>query len=605
MVKVRDFRIELDEIEAALRGCAGVGDAAVVLTASPSGKTIEAFYTAAPGSATRPDPGRLRAMLGARLPTYMLPGRFMPVDVLPLTASGKVDRAGLGTEGRRAAVTGAAPGGAVAPLEASLARLWEEVLGVDQVGPEDDFFELGGNSLLAATIFARLRDLFGIDPRHSRFLTRRLLADASLRGCAAAVGEARDGTVRRDDGDAEINFWHAAAVDLPMPARLTRSTSPVPAEILLTGASGFLGTYLLRRLLDSTSARIHCLVRADSDGQAWQRLVDQQLRYGLGALPGNRVVALAGDLGRSSLGWGEDRFDGYARRLDLIMHAGAYVNFTYPYGQLSPVTVGGTVELIRLAAAHRGVPLHFISTLAVLAGFGAAGVRRVDEDTALAFPEHLYMGYTESKWVTEQILYRARTAGLPVAVYRPYEISGDRRSGAWNLESATCALFRVIADSGVAPDIDLALDLIPVDVLAAQIVHIGTRRPAVSRTYHLANPAPATLGDMVARLRVRGYRIRTEPFVSWVPHVLRFVGDHPDHPFAPFVSMWVDRSPRSGLVLKEMFFAEHFPEFGRGHATAALADAGIRVPPVDGALLDHYLDFFQDAGYLTRPAGAA
>jgi thioester reductase-like protein len=211
------------------------------------------------------------------------------------------------------------------------------------------------------------------------------------------------------------------------------------------------------------------------------------------------------------------------------------------------------------------------------------------------------MGYTETKWVAEQVLSRARAAGLPVAVHRPYEISGDLRSGAWNLESATCALFKVIADSGLAPDIDLALDLIPVDVLAAQIGHIAMRRTAVSRTYHLANPAPATLRDMVSRMGARGYRIREVPFAEWAPEVVRFACDHPDHPFTPFIPLWVDRSPRSGLILKEMFFAEHFPAFGRAHAREALAGAGLRVPPVDAALLDHYLDFFRRAGYLGPP----
>jgi thioester reductase-like protein len=371
----------------------------------------------------------------------------------------------------------------------------------------------------------------------------------------------------------------------------------VPSQILLTGASGFLGGYLLRRLLDVPGTRVHCLVRAGDDRAARERLAAQQARYGLGGLPAGRVVALAGDLGRPRLGWDEERFAAYGRIADVILHAGAYVNFTYPYAHLAPVTVGGTAELIRLAAG-RGVPLHFVSTLAVIAGFGAAGVRSVDEDTPPAFPEHLYMGYTETKWVAEQVLSRAREAGLPVAVHRPYEIAGDLATGAWNLESATCALFKVIVDCGVAPGIDLALDLIPVDVLAAQIAHIALRRTAESHTYHLANPAPATLRDMVARLRARGYPIREVPFAQWVPLVVGFAGEHPDHPFTPFIPLWVDRSPRSGLVLKEMFFAEHFPAFGRRRADAALAGAGIRVPPVDASLLDHYIDYFQRAGFL-------
>ncbi|RSM69500.1 thioester reductase [Actinoplanes sp. ATCC 53533] len=604
MVKVRDFRIELDEIEAALRGCPGVGDAAVVVAESPGGKVIEAFYTSTLGAGTGADPGRLRTALGGRLPAYMLPGRYVPVPRMPLTASGKVDRNQLGGGVRLPAVTAPTPPGrAAAPIEAGLAHLWEEVLGVDRVAAEDDFFELGGNSLLAATIFARLRTLFGVGPGQSRFLTRRLLTDPSLRACALAVQEARDETLTRDDAGDDIDWWRAASVELPRPAVAARTVSPVPEEILLTGASGFLGTYLLRRLLEHTDARVHCLVRAGSDEQAQQRLVGQQLRYGLGDLPTGRVVALAGDLGQPALGWAAGRFSEYGRFLDAILHAGAYVNFTYPYAHLGPVTVGGTVELIRLAAAHRSVPLHFVSTLAVLAGFGAAGVRLVDEDTELAFPEHLYMGYTETKWVAERILSRARAEGLPVAVHRPYEISGDLISGAWNLESATCALFKVIVDSGLAPDIDLALDLIPVDVLAAQIIHIVMRQAGTSRTYHLSNPAPATLRDMVARLRARGYRIRTAPFEDWVPQVVRFACDRPDHPFAPFLPLWVDRCPRNGLVLKEMFFAEHFPDFGRAHARAALADAEIRVPPVDSALLDHYIDFFQQAGFL-GPASA-
>jgi thioester reductase-like protein len=202
--------------------------------------------------------------------------------------------------------------------------------------------------------------------------------------------------------------------------------------------------------------------------------------------------------------------------------------------------------------------------------------------------------------VAERILARAREAGLPVAVHRPYEISGDLRGGAWNLESATCALFKVIVDSGLAPGVDLALDLVPVDVLAAQIAHIALRRPAESRPYHLANPAPGTLRDMVGRLRARGHRIREVPFAQWAPRVVRFACDHPEHPFTPFIPLWVDRSPRSGLVLKEMFFAEHFPAFGRAGAEEALAGSGLVPPPVDAALLDHYLGFYERAGFIAR-----
>jgi thioester reductase-like protein len=248
--------------------------------------------------------------------------------------------------------------------------------------------------------------------------------------------------------------------------------------------------------------------------------------------------------------------------------------------------------------------VHFVSTIAVLAGFGAAGVRAVTEYTPLAFPDQLYMGYTETKWVAEALLGHAGMAGLPVGIHRAYEVSGDLRGGAWNLESATCALFKVMVDSGSTPDIDLPLDFVPVDLLAKQIIHIAFAQVAGTRTYHLANPRPSTLRDMADRLRSHGYRLQNLPFAEWVQQVVQFARDNPAHPFAPFVPLWVDRSSRSGLVLKEMFFASHFPYFTRDNVEAALANTNIVLPAVDADLLDHYIRFLQRSGFLVpAPVG--
>jgi thioester reductase-like protein len=338
--------------------------------------------------------------------------------------------------------------------------------------------------------------------------------------------------------------------------------------------------------------------------QAAHRIGAAQARYQLGELPPDRVTPLVGDLARPMLGLGEDDFDRYAHTTSLIVHAAAYVNFTYPYARLATVTVHGVRELLRLAA-RRGVPVHAVSTLAVLAGFGAAGVSEVSEDTPLAYPEHLYMGYSEAKWVADVLLQRAAAAGLPVAVHRPYEVSGDLTYGAWNLENATCALLRLIVDLGVAPEIDLPLDFVPVDVLAAQITHIALTRTAESGVYHLSNPSPAMFGDLVGRLREHGYPLAVVSFDEWARLAVRFACDHPEHPFTPFIPLWVDRSPRSGLIVKEMYFASHFPRFGRERAVRALADLDQPMPPVDADLLDHYIRFFQRVAFIPAPPGGA
>ncbi|MFC4065313.1 amino acid adenylation domain-containing protein [Actinoplanes subglobosus] len=606
MVKIRGFRVELDEIEAVLASSEHVAAAAVVVTGDdPDTRTIVAYYQ--PAGAETTD---LREYLAARLPRFMLPARLVARERLPLAATGKVDRAALATG--HPAVPAVSRRPPVTPIEVGIARLWVDVLDADpdEISLDDSFFDLGGNSLLAARLFARLRAMFGVDRSQSRILTSRLLADPTLAGCAAAVQEARAGLLAHDNDALDPDFRRECGLDTPPAIARPRTPVDEPAPepysggpILLTGATGFLGSYLLHGLLTGTDAEIHCLVRATDRDHARVRLVAAQRHHRLGDPPPDRVRPLAGDLSRPDLGLTGTEFADLSDRLELIVHAGAYVNFTYPYAQLAPTTVGGTREIVRLAMPRR-VPVHFVSTLAVLAGFGAAGVREVSEDTPPAHPEHLFMGYTETKWMAESVLARAARDGLPVGVHRPYEIAGDLAHGAWNLENATCAMLRLIVDLRAAPDVDLSLDLVPVDVLAAQILHIALTRTRRSRTYHLTNPSPATLPDMTEALRRNGYRVDTVPFGAWATRAVEFIAGNPRHPFTPFVPLWVDRSPISDLVVKEMYFTSTFPRFGRANTEDALTGSGITMPPVDAALLDHYVRFFQRSGFFPAADGA-
>ena len=189
-VKVRGHRIELGEIEAALTDHPAVGEAVVRADADAAGGTRLVAYWV-PTGPTRPDERELRDHLRRTLPDYMLPGAFLALDRLPLTANGKVDRAALPAV---AATPPAAspdepsdagvgePAGDPARVAQVIARIWAEALGLDQVGPDDDFFELGGHSLLAAQVVAETRERLGLPAS-----LRLLFEEPTPRGFTAAL----------------------------------------------------------------------------------------------------------------------------------------------------------------------------------------------------------------------------------------------------------------------------------------------------------------------------------------------------------------------------------------------------------------------------------
>ncbi|HVR11005.1 MAG TPA: amino acid adenylation domain-containing protein, partial [Thermoanaerobaculia bacterium] len=190
-VKVRGFRVELGEIEAALAAHAAVREAVVVVREAAGDRRLVAYVVAREGQ----DAGgaRLRSFLGQTLPAYMVPSSFVALAALPLTPSGKVDRKALpeagGKAGERAAFV--APR---TPGEGVLAAIWEEVLGVERVGLDDGFFDLGGHSLVAMRMISRITGALGVE-----LPVRTLFEHPKLIDLAAAVeraGRAKAGTER-------------------------------------------------------------------------------------------------------------------------------------------------------------------------------------------------------------------------------------------------------------------------------------------------------------------------------------------------------------------------------------------------------------------------
>jgi hypothetical protein len=199
-VKLRGYRIELGEIEAALEGQPEVQQAVVeVREVGPNNPALVAYVTLANGG--EPDPSGLQTALSASLPEHMVPQHWMILPNLPIAPSGKVDRKALPDPER----SSRPESDYVSPdtdMERALAAIWEEVLGIDRVGARDDFFRLGGHSILAIRVASRIRRDLGVElPLRRLFGTPVLRPLAQeLEGLAAAAALA---TVEEKEGPYE------------------------------------------------------------------------------------------------------------------------------------------------------------------------------------------------------------------------------------------------------------------------------------------------------------------------------------------------------------------------------------------------------------------
>jgi thioester reductase-like protein len=210
------------------------------------------------------------------------------------------------------------------------------------------------------------------------------------------------------------------------------------------------------------------------------------------------------------------------------------------------------------------------------------------------------MGYVETKYVAEELLRAAGRAGLPVTIYRPLDIVGSLRNGAWSTSTEMCALIRFIAGTGLAPAIDLPLDFVAADACAGAIRHISGRADAAGRTYHLASPQSAPLGVLAGRLRDRGYPVTEIPYGEWVLELGRQAARDPAQPMAAFLPLFVNRDA-AGRTVAEMYLSDVFPRYTRANTERALLGSGITFPPVGGRLLDRNLDRLVRTGYLPAP----
>ena len=466
-VKIRGLRIELGEIENVMSSFTGIQLTAVADKRDENNRQyLVGYYT----SEQEIDEKKLRIHLSSKLAKYMIPNYFMRLDTMPMTASGKIDRKNLPvpdfTMQEREYV---AP---ETEMEINLCKLLGEILHTEKVGVEDDFFEYGGDSLGAIEYVAKAHGM-GVE-----MSLQNVFDYPTVRSLCDFLQCEKKEKVQYKETDFDK---YKELFDRNVIKEGEKFEKKSLGNVLLTGATGFLGAHILNELMQKETGKIYCLIRSNKADDRRGRL-REILKYYFGGRYeseiNKRIIPIIGDIEQEGLS------DEIPTDVKTVIHTAASVKHYGSYSYFNRVNTEGTAHVVAYAKKI-GAKLIHISTLSVSGNSMADdfSVYRSDEEKFF-YETSLYIGqpldnvYIHSKFEAERKVYDAMLEGLDARVIRVGNLT-NRESDYMFQPNYTSNAFltrvKAILEFGLFPDYLMSLyaEFSPIDKTAEGIVKIA------------------------------------------------------------------------------------------------------------------------------------
>ncbi|WP_082663562.1 thioester reductase domain-containing protein [Sinorhizobium sp. Sb3] len=388
-----------------------------------------------------------------------------------------------------------------------------------------------------------------------------------------------------------------AALPLPTPEPRPRLVECGEA-VLLTGATGFLGPFLLLELLEQTALPITVLVRVRDGSSARDRVEAALVRAGLAARAratgfSQRVECWPSDLAAPSLGLGAEELERIAQTRYDIVHNGALVDYVRTYDAMRAANVGGTHTLLSLAAHGVRKRFHHVSTTFIF-GWTRAGV--LYESDHNAGMTGLDFGYSQSKWVAERLVRRAGEQGLPVGIYRPSLISISER-GHGDSHDVAARLLAFMIRHRIAVDTINQISLLPVDVVAHNLVAIMRRPISRTATFHATAEHYYSLTELVRQIeRDFGFRFDYLPIAPFVDRLNAMASA--EDPVLPLLDFFNRAAPHIAAMSLKRYD-------GRMYRSACRFIPGCKPDPSLAEIAQRMVYYLDAQGWLSQPLRAA
>ena len=577
-VKIRGYRVELSEIEGAVLSYEGIREAAVTVLEKGGNKYIAAYYTGA-----APDTETWQAFLQPLLPEYMIPAFYIHLDSMPLTPGGKIDKRSLPAPEIQAERDGYEP--PVNEVQRQLCEMFEKALGMEKVGIDDNFFTLGGTSLSASKIavlcLAKKLPVVYAD----------IFKHPTVRQLAAQVYEDTvEETVEKNE-ITDYNYEKIQHVLLPNRAKNADLVREEPiGNILLTGATGFLGIHVLKAFLDTQEGKVYALVRKGSYASPERRLMNLLMYYfedPCEELFGERIICIEGDITEAKSLEKAKRYP-----FMTLINCAACVKHFAADDSLQRINVDGTRNLIALCS-ELGRRLIQISTVSV-AGEGTndqPGQNRMLGEHELYIGQRITNEYIRTKFLAERYVLEAAQNGLNAKIIRVGNLMSRDTDGEFQINSVTNGFLRGVRGYvavGMFPMSGMSecAEFSPIDSTAAAILKLaGTDKRFT--VYHACNSHQIYMGDLIYAMRNHGFDIQIVADETFEQAVKAYAEIHEDSDAVSGLIAYASRNE------EEIYTVGYQNQF----TTQVLYRLGYKWPITDDRYLENAVDALDKLGF--------